>query len=186
MWAELGPCPARPGSAFFFLTRAFTGKANCPSRKGPAKARRCVWTNSILYPQASSPLQPLASLLRGSLGPRASREEDKTPPNFALRPIALPRGPGTSPLPRDTSCSHGATRSCSPRNTAPCPQGRESLKISALRDSKSKQTKLREVEHFGAFSALITVLQQFPCELGHTLYQGGCLLCPTGIPSWSV
>lgn len=51
-----------------------------------------------------------------------------------------------------------------------CP-GRESLKVSVLCDSKSKQTKLSEGEHLGTFSTLTITLQQFPCDFGYTLYR---------------
>lgn len=51
-----------------------------------------------------------------------------------------------------------------------CP-GRESLKVSDLCDSKSKQTKLSEGEHLGTFSTLTITLQQFPCDFGYTLYR---------------
>lgn len=57
-----------------------------------------------------------------------------------------------------------------------CP-GRESLKVSVLCDSKSKQTKLSEGEHLGTFSTLTITLQQFPCDFGYTLYWRDCFLC---------
>lgn len=183
MWAELGPCPARPGSAFPFLTRAFTGKASCPSRKGPAEARRCVWANRPLHPQNLIPSAAFGIAAEGgTLGPGGGQNAS----TLCSQTHRFAQGPGHLASPPGHILEHGATRSCSPITTAPCPRGRESLEISALRDRKRKQTELGEVERFGAFSALIIVLQPFPCELGHALYQSGCWLCPTGIASWSV